>query len=103
MDAVRSSPPARGRRAGARLLVHAGGGLEGTLGDLELDARAVAAVEVVISWPAPALERLGAIDRATYIAVLSNDPKIDDEIRTQHPSSGRSRRDRRMQERRWTR
>lgn len=70
----------RGRRAGARLLVHADGGLEGTLGDLELDARAVAAVEVVISWPAPALERLGAIDRATYIAVLSNDPKIDDEI-----------------------
>lgn len=38
------------------------------------------AVEVVVAWPGPALERLGAIDRATYVAVLSNDPKIDDAI-----------------------
>lgn len=38
------------------------------------------AVEVIVSWPAAALARLGGIDAATYIAVLSNDPKIDDEI-----------------------
>ncbi|MGI8410922.1 MAG: XdhC family protein [Solirubrobacteraceae bacterium] len=38
------------------------------------------AEEVVIAWPAPALEQLGGIDRDTYLAVLSNDPKIDDEV-----------------------
>jgi xanthine dehydrogenase accessory factor len=38
------------------------------------------AVEVVVAWPAPALEQVGAIDEATYLAVLSNDPKIDDAI-----------------------
>ena len=38
------------------------------------------ALEIVVSWPAPALEQLGGIDRATYIAVLSNDTKIDDEV-----------------------
>ncbi|MGI8429932.1 MAG: XdhC family protein [Solirubrobacteraceae bacterium] len=38
------------------------------------------AEEVVLAWPGPALERLGAIDPATYMAVLSNDPKIDDAI-----------------------
>ncbi|HEY8866395.1 MAG TPA: XdhC/CoxI family protein [Solirubrobacteraceae bacterium] len=38
------------------------------------------AVEVVVAWPEPALEQLGAIDRASYLAVLSNDPKIDDAI-----------------------
>jgi xanthine dehydrogenase accessory factor len=36
-----------------------------------------AAEEVVVEWPAEALERLG-IDRATYIAVLTHDPKLDD-------------------------
>jgi xanthine dehydrogenase accessory factor len=40
------------------------------------------ALEIVVSWPAPALEQLGGIDRATYIAVLSNDTKIDDEVLT---------------------
>jgi len=137
-----------GPHAGARLLVHAGGAHEGSLGDPELDAEAVAhanelmweerselrgdlfvdvtapaprllifgaveygnhlahlarvlgwlpyvidprarfatrerfpdAVEIITEWPAPALEQLGGIDRATYLAVLSNDAKIDDEI-----------------------
>lgn len=34
--------------------------------------------EVVVAWPGPALDRIGAIDPETYVAVLSNDPKIDD-------------------------
>ena len=38
------------------------------------------AIEVIVEWPEAALRRLGGIDRATYLAVLSNDPKIDDEI-----------------------
>jgi xanthine dehydrogenase accessory factor len=43
-------------------------------------ARFPDAVEVVAAWPEAALQRLGAIDRATYIAVLTHDPKIDDEV-----------------------
>jgi len=137
-----------GPQAGARLLVRAGGGKEGTLGDEALDAEALAhadelmweerselrgelfvdvtapaprllifgaveygnhlahlasvagwrpyvidprerfatrerfpdALEIIVAWPAPALEQLGGIDRATYLAVLSNDTKIDDEV-----------------------
>ena len=38
------------------------------------------ALEIIVAWPAPALEQLGGIDRATYFAVLSNDSKIDDEV-----------------------
>lgn len=38
------------------------------------------AVEVIVAWPGPALERLGGIDRATYLAILTHDPKIDDEV-----------------------
>jgi xanthine dehydrogenase accessory factor len=38
------------------------------------------AVEVVVAWPQEALARLGGIDPATYIAVLTHDPKIDDEV-----------------------
>jgi xanthine dehydrogenase accessory factor len=38
------------------------------------------AIEVVVAWPAEAIERLGGIDRATYIAVLTHDPKIDDQV-----------------------
>jgi len=38
------------------------------------------AIEVVVKWPASALEQLGGLDRATYIAVLTHDPKIDDEV-----------------------
>ncbi|MEA2297698.1 MAG: xanthine dehydrogenase accessory factor [Solirubrobacteraceae bacterium] len=38
------------------------------------------AVEVVASWPRAAVEQLGEIDRATYLAVLTHDPKIDDEV-----------------------
>jgi xanthine dehydrogenase accessory factor len=33
---------------------------------------------VIAAWPAEAFERIGAIDRATYIAVLTHDPKLDD-------------------------
>ena len=38
------------------------------------------AEEVVVAWPRQAIERLGGIDRQTYIAVLTHDPKIDDEV-----------------------
>ena len=36
------------------------------------------AEEVVAKWPADALAHLGGIDRATYLAVLTHDPKLDD-------------------------
>jgi xanthine dehydrogenase accessory factor len=36
------------------------------------------AEEVIVAWPDEAFERLGGIDRATYIAVLTHDPKLDD-------------------------
>jgi xanthine dehydrogenase accessory factor len=36
------------------------------------------AEEVLAEWPAEALARLGGIDRATYLAVLTHDPKLDD-------------------------
>ena len=36
------------------------------------------AEEVIAEWPAEALARLGGIDRATYLAVLTHDPKLDD-------------------------
>jgi xanthine dehydrogenase accessory factor len=38
------------------------------------------ALEILVAWPGPAVEQLGGIDPATYVAVLSNDNKIDDEI-----------------------
>lgn len=37
------------------------------------------AEEVIVAWPAEAFDRLGGIDRATYIAVLTHDPKLDDD------------------------
>ena len=36
------------------------------------------AEEVVAAWPAEAFAQLGGIDRATSIAVLTHDPKLDD-------------------------
>jgi xanthine dehydrogenase accessory factor len=33
---------------------------------------------VVVAWPDKAFAQLGGIDRATYIAVLTHDPKLDD-------------------------
>jgi xanthine dehydrogenase accessory factor len=36
------------------------------------------AEEVIAAWPDEAFARLGGIDRATYIAVLTHDPKLDD-------------------------
>jgi xanthine dehydrogenase accessory factor len=36
------------------------------------------AEEVIAAWPADAFARIGGIDRATYIAVLTHDPKLDD-------------------------
>jgi xanthine dehydrogenase accessory factor len=36
------------------------------------------AEEIVVAWPEEALARIGGIDRATYIAVLTHDPKLDD-------------------------
>jgi len=38
------------------------------------------AIDVIVEWPAAALEQLGGIDCSTYIAVLTHDPKIDDEV-----------------------
>jgi xanthine dehydrogenase accessory factor len=36
------------------------------------------AEDVIAAWPDEALTRLGGIDRATYVAVLTHDPKLDD-------------------------
>jgi len=36
------------------------------------------AEEVVAAWPQEAFERIGGVDRATSIAVLTHDPKLDD-------------------------
>ncbi len=36
------------------------------------------AEQVVAGWPAQAFEAVGGIDRATYVAVLTHDPKLDD-------------------------
>jgi xanthine dehydrogenase accessory factor len=36
------------------------------------------AEDVLAEWPADAIARLGGIDRATYLAVLTHDPKLDD-------------------------
>jgi xanthine dehydrogenase accessory factor len=38
------------------------------------------AEEVVAAWPGDAFPRLGGVDRATYIAVLTHDPKLDDAV-----------------------
>ncbi len=38
------------------------------------------AMGVIAGWPEKAFEQLGAIDRATYIAVLTHDPKLDDAV-----------------------
>ena len=35
---------------------------------------------MIVAWPRVAVEGLGGIDRATYIAALTHDPKIDDEV-----------------------
>ncbi|HEX8121098.1 MAG TPA: XdhC/CoxI family protein [Solirubrobacteraceae bacterium] len=37
-----------------------------------------AAEEVIAAWPEEAVAKLGGIDRATWIAVLTHDPKLDD-------------------------
>jgi xanthine dehydrogenase accessory factor len=36
------------------------------------------AEEVIAAWPDEAFARLGGIDRATYVAILTHDPKLDD-------------------------
>ncbi len=36
------------------------------------------AEEIVVAWPEKAVAALGGIDRATFIAVLTHDPKLDD-------------------------
>jgi len=36
------------------------------------------AEEVIAAWPEDAFARIGGIDRATYVAVLTHDPKLDD-------------------------
>jgi xanthine dehydrogenase accessory factor len=41
-------------------------------------ARFPDAEEVIVAWPDEAFTRLGGIDRATYVAVLTHDPKLDD-------------------------
>jgi xanthine dehydrogenase accessory factor len=42
------------------------------------DSRFPDAEEVIVAWPQEAFERLGGIDPATSIAVLTHDPKLDD-------------------------
>jgi xanthine dehydrogenase accessory factor len=42
------------------------------------EERFPSAEEVIPAWPEQALAQLGGIDRATYIAVLTHDPKLDD-------------------------
>ncbi|HVG73762.1 MAG TPA: XdhC family protein [Thermoleophilaceae bacterium] len=34
--------------------------------------------DVIVAWPKQAFEQLGGIDKATYVAVLTHDPKLDD-------------------------
>jgi xanthine dehydrogenase accessory factor len=41
-------------------------------------ARFPDAEEVVAAWPEEAFKRIGGIDRATAIAILTHDPKLDD-------------------------
>jgi xanthine dehydrogenase accessory factor len=36
------------------------------------------AEEVIVAWPEQAFARIGGIDRATYVVVLTHDPKLDD-------------------------
>ena len=36
------------------------------------------AEEVIVGWPDEAFARIGGIDRATYVAILTHDPKLDD-------------------------
>jgi xanthine dehydrogenase accessory factor len=36
------------------------------------------AEEIVVAWPEEAFAQIGGIDRATYIAVRTHDPKLDD-------------------------
>jgi xanthine dehydrogenase accessory factor len=36
------------------------------------------AEQVIAAWPDEAFARIGGIDRATYVAVLTHDPKLDD-------------------------
>ena len=36
------------------------------------------AEDIIVAWPEEAFRRLGGIDRATAIAVLTHDPKLDD-------------------------
>jgi xanthine dehydrogenase accessory factor len=36
------------------------------------------AEQVIAAWPEEAFARIGGIDRATYVAVLTHDPKLDD-------------------------
>ena len=45
------------------------------------------AEDVVVAWPEKAFAQLGGIDRATYIAVLTHDPKLDDAALTAALSS----------------
>jgi xanthine dehydrogenase accessory factor len=41
------------------------------------------AEDVIVAWPEQAFAQLGGIDRATYIAVITHDPKLDDAALTQ--------------------
>ncbi|MGZ4603656.1 MAG: XdhC family protein [Kineosporiaceae bacterium] len=43
-------------------------------------ARFPEAEDVMAAWPGDAFPRLGGIDRATYIVVLTHDPKLDDAV-----------------------
>jgi xanthine dehydrogenase accessory factor len=36
------------------------------------------AIDVIAGWPEKAFEQLGAVDKATYLVILTHDPKLDD-------------------------
>ena len=36
------------------------------------------AIDVIAAWPEKAFEQLGSVDKATYLVVLTHDPKLDD-------------------------
>ena len=72
VDFAARAVPARARRPGWRPFV------VDPRGRFAQPARFPDAEEVVAAWPEEAFARLGGIDRATAIAVLTHDPKLDD-------------------------
>jgi xanthine dehydrogenase accessory factor len=45
-------------------------------------ARFPEAEDVIVAWPREAFERMGGIDRATAVAVMTHEPRVDDDALT---------------------